>query len=74
MTRWLKPHPDRVVTQFQIGGLLNEVFGKVATVQNAANGFAKTGIYPINPDVFFNYMIQASVTTNIVADNSPLFP
>lgn len=70
ITKWLKAHPGRVVTQFQIGGLLNEAYGKAATVQNAAHGFAKTGIYPINPDVFPDYMFQAAETTNIVVDNS----
>ncbi|KAK9752014.1 hypothetical protein QE152_g4584 [Popillia japonica] len=29
----------------------------------------KTGIYPINPDVFPDYIFQASETTNIVFDN-----
>ncbi|KAK9747215.1 DDE superfamily endonuclease [Popillia japonica] len=69
ITKWLKTHPGRVVTQFQIGGLLNECYGKAATVQNATHGFAKTGIYPINPDVFPDYIFQASETTNIVFDN-----
>ena len=70
ITKWLKANPGRVVTQLQIGGLLNEAYGKAATVQNATHGFAKTGIYPINPDVFPDYMFQASETTNIVFDNS----
>lgn len=70
ITKWLKSHPGRVVTQFQIGGLLTEAYGKAATVQNATHGFAKTGIYPINPGVFPDHMFQPSETTNIVFDNS----
>lgn len=65
ISRWLKNHPGRVVTQFQIGALFNEAYCKAATVQNAVNGFAKTGIVPFNPDIFPDYMYEASETTNI---------
>ncbi|XP_050295128.1 uncharacterized protein LOC126735219 [Anthonomus grandis grandis] len=65
ITKWLKAHPGRVVTQFQIGALLTEGYGKAATIQNATNGFSKTGICPLNPDVFSEYMFQAAERTNI---------
>lgn len=44
ITKWLKTHPGRVVTQFQVAALFNEAYGKTATVQNAIHGFAKPGI------------------------------
>ncbi|KAK9708815.1 hypothetical protein QE152_g27009 [Popillia japonica] len=44
-------------------------FQKYAKSSPTEKVFAKTGIYPINPDVFPDYIFQASETTNIVFDN-----
>lgn len=71
ISKWLKNHPGKVVTQFQIGGLFNEAYCKAASVQNAINGFAKTGIVPFNPDIFPDYMYEAAETTNIPLKDNP---
>ena len=49
---WLRQHPGRVVTEFQIGELFNAAYGKAATVQNGSSGFRKAGIYPFRRDLF----------------------
>lgn len=64
-SKWLKNHPGRVVSHLQIGCLLNESYGKVATVQNATNVFKETDIWPVNPDIFPDYMFEPTETTNI---------
>lgn len=69
ISKWLKAHPGRVVTQFQIAGLFNEAYGKAATVQNACNGFKNTGIWPLNPEIFPDYMYEPAETTNIPLEN-----
>lgn len=71
VSKWLKTHPGRVVTQFQIGALFTEAYGKAATIQNATNGFYKTGICPLNADVFPDYMFEAAETTNVPINNDP---
>ncbi|KAM3963977.1 uncharacterized protein ACR2FA_002014 [Aphomia sociella] len=64
-------HPGRVVTHLQIAGLFNEAYGKAATVQNACHGFKSTGIWPLNPDIFPDYMYEPAETTNMpLEDNS----
>lgn len=65
ISKWLKAHPGRVVTQFQISSLFNVAYGKAATVQNACHGFKSTGIWPLNPEVFPDYMYEPAETTNI---------
>lgn len=65
LSKWLKAHPGRVVTQFQIAGLFNDAYGKAATVQNGCHGFKSTGIWPLNPEVFPDYMYEPAETTNI---------
>jgi hypothetical protein len=40
---WLKTHPGRVVTSYQIAPLVGKAYLRSATVEIAANGFRKTG-------------------------------
>lgn len=63
--KWLRAHPGRVVTHLQISSLFNEAYGKAATIQNACHGFKSTGLWPINPDVFPDYLFAPAETTNI---------
>lgn len=61
---WLKQHPGRIVTDFQLAGLFKNAFLKSATPGNAVNAFAKTGIAPFNPNVFEDWMFAPSLTTD----------
>ena len=69
ISKWLKAHPGRVVTQLQIAGLFNEAYGKAATVRNGCHGFKSTGIWPLNPEIFPDYMYEPAETTNIPLKN-----
>lgn len=53
---WLANHRDpvRPLTHYQISSLIGKAFAKAATMENAISGFRKTGIYPINPNVFMD--------------------
>jgi hypothetical protein len=50
--RWLRNHPGRTITTFQVSELFGEAYAKSATMTTAANGFQKTGIWPCSRDVF----------------------
>jgi len=50
--KWLRMHPGRVITMFQVGALFGAAYVKAATQEVAINGFRKTGIYPVNRDIF----------------------
>lgn len=63
-TKWLRVHPGRVITQYQVGSLFSVAYGKAATNQNAVSGFSKTGIWPLNPDIFPDYVFSAALTTD----------
>lgn len=65
LTTWLKNHPGRTVTHFQVAEIFNAAYMKAATIKNATSGFASTGISPLNPDVFPEWMFSASDVTNI---------
>ena len=49
---WLRNHPGRVVTTFQTAGLFRSAYVRAATMTTAVNGFRKTGIWPIDRNVF----------------------
>jgi hypothetical protein len=50
--KWMREHPGLAVTQFQVAELLSEAYGKAATLSNAMGGFRKSGIWPVNRNVF----------------------
>ena len=64
VSKWLRTHPGRAVTQYQIAALFSEAYGKAATNHNALSGFSKTGIWPLNPDVFPDHVFSAAAITN----------
>jgi hypothetical protein len=39
-------------SQFGISQLFDEAYGRAASVGTAINGFTRSGIWPVNPDVF----------------------
>lgn len=53
-----------MVSQFQVGALFKQSYGKTSTGQNATNGFDKTGIIPFNVDISRDYMYEAFENTN----------
>lgn len=63
-TRWMKAHPGRAVTQYQISAIFNAAYGKTATTGIATNGFQQTGIVPFNPEIFPEYMYASAEVTD----------
>ena len=49
---WLKNHPYRVVTHYEITGLVGKAYFKSATAAIAANGFQKAGLCPCSRHIF----------------------
>ncbi|KAB0803136.1 hypothetical protein PPYR_00106 [Photinus pyralis] len=67
--KWLRSNPGRAVTHTQVGELFFNAYKKAATIENALSGFSKTGIQPLNMDIFPDYVFAAAETTNIVHQN-----
>lgn len=65
VSKWLRNHPGRVVSTFHIAQLLTPAFQKAATTLTAANGFRKTGLWPVNRDVFKDHEFAPSEPTNL---------
>ena len=57
--KWLRANPGRIVTQFQVSALFGKAYGRAATVGTAVNGFARTGVWPVNRDVFKDHHFSA---------------
>lgn len=72
--KWLRSNPGRAVTHNQVGELFCNAYKKVATIENALSGFSKTGIQPLNMDIFPDYVFAAAETTNIVHNEENDFP
>jgi hypothetical protein len=48
----MRAHPGGSISQFQTIQLLAEAYGRAASVGTAMNGFERSGIWPLNPEVF----------------------
>ena len=63
--KWLRNHPGRTVTDFQIAQLITPAYLKAATALVAANGFRKSGIWPVDRDIFDEHEFAPSHPTDI---------
>jgi len=63
--KWLINHPGRVVTVQQLPSLFRDAYLRAAGALMAVNGFKKTGIWPINRDIFSEADFAAAVPTDI---------
>ena len=61
---WLRIHPGRIITTYQRAKLFRGGYMRAATMVTAVNGFAKTGIWPIN--FFSEHGFAAAAPTDIV--------
>ena len=61
---WLRQHPGRRVTVFQVASLFGKSYLKSAIAQNAASGFRKTGIYPLDRHIFQDHAFAPAELAN----------
>lgn len=50
--KWMRNHPGRSITVYQIAAILTPAYLRAATPKSAVEGFRTTGIWPLNPDIF----------------------
>ncbi|KAG5864801.1 hypothetical protein JTB14_008774 [Gonioctena quinquepunctata] len=53
----MQQHPGRPVIS-QIGKLFGNAFMKATSVQTAVSGLGKTGVHPLNPEIFPDWMFE----------------
>jgi hypothetical protein len=53
-------------THYQIGGLFGAAYSTATSIETAVNGFKKTGIYPVNRNIFANHEFVASEFIQLV--------
>ncbi|XP_046388449.1 uncharacterized protein LOC124157622 [Ischnura elegans] len=61
--QWLCSHPGRCITIYQVSKLVNKAFTRAALMQTAIKGFEKTGIYPLDRNIFPDDLYAPSETT-----------
>jgi len=67
--RWLRNHPGRTFTEYQVAAAFTEAYGKAATMEVATNSFLKCGIWPFNDDLFSDADFSAAETTDRPLDD-----
>lgn len=70
-----KQHPGRIVTQYEVARLFREAYLKGASPRNGVSGFASSGIWPYNPNMFGDEDFAPSNATDVRrSENSTLSP
>lgn len=64
LSLWIRNHPGRIVTHYQVAQLFNNAYVKAATLKNAQSGFSATGIFPFNPNIFPEWMFDPALVTD----------
>ena len=67
-TDWMLSHPGRALTIYDIAALSGQAYYKALIPANFTSGFSKTGIYPVNREVFTYDLLLPSVPTDREAD------
>lgn len=49
---YIKSHNLQKITPYEVAGLFNKAYMRVASVEKGVSGFASTGIFPLNPHKF----------------------
>lgn len=62
--KWLRNHPGRLISMFQIAKLLGNAFIRSATASVAIKGFRACGVFPVNRHVFEDHEFAPSTVTS----------
>ncbi|KAK9870093.1 hypothetical protein WA026_006187 [Henosepilachna vigintioctopunctata] len=69
-SNWLRSHPGRIITTFQISEIFADAYIQAATMSTAINAFKKCGIWPFNQNNFTDSDFLAASTTDIPLTNN----
>lgn len=61
---WLRNHPGRTVTHFQVAEIFQQAYLRAAKVSHGQSGFAACGIFPLNENIFPEWMFAPSDVTD----------
>lgn len=65
-TNFLRTNGGNVITVKQVADICGLAYIKATSMSTAINAFKKTGIWPLNPDVFTDVNFMAAETTNVM--------
>lgn len=71
---WMKTHPGKTISIYDIPGLVKDVFPMAATPSNIMAGFRVSGVYPFNRDIFTDLDFLPSYVTDRPEPNRPNSP
>lgn len=72
---WMRNHPGRTITTFQVATIFAPAYSKTASVANAIEGFKVTGIHPFNNNLFSETdYLASSVTERPLVSSEDVMP
>lgn len=71
---WMRQHPGRAVTSWQVAELFGSAYCKAASVGTAVSGFGASGIWPLSIGVFSDCDFAASAVTDVINESGASDP
>lgn len=72
MNEWMLSNPAKTVTIYQVGQFVKEAYLSAFSPQNITQGFLKTGIYPLNSNIFNDEEFLSSYVTSRPDDGNEI--
>ena len=66
---FLAKNPGRVITEYDISGILGKAWPQTLSPSNVTRGFCKTDIYPLNPGRISDHELQPSKVFDVSAED-----
>lgn len=66
---WMRQHPGRAVTSWQVAELFGSAYCKAASVGTAVSGFRASGLWPLDIGVFSDCDFAASAVTDVCSNS-----
>lgn len=64
MDEWMRSHPGRCVTIYEVGQIASKAFERSLSQSNIMAGFRCTGIFPMNSEIFEDHEFQPAAVTD----------
>lgn len=74
MNEWMLSNPGKTVTIYQVGQFVRDAYLAAFSLQNVTQGFVRTGIYPLNSNIFSDDEFLCSYVTDRPYPSSEIQP
>lgn len=69
---WLRENKLSTVSPYAVAGIFGKAYNRAAALETSCNGFRKTGLVPLNRNIFRDHEFGVHEVEHITADHPPI--